>query len=167
MKIKAVIFDLDDTLVDTSLLRPFRDQRLWAKAVEQIGTTKLFPGIYELLSSLDEHSIPYAVVTTSISNYAWAVLKHHAIRCKELVAYHDAPKKPSPKPVMLAMNRLGVAASGIIGIGDNAHDQAAYSAAGVLSVGAAWSPAYQPCSWDCVAQTPHEVIAMLTAPMSE
>ena len=50
-----------------------------------------------------------------------------------LVCMHDAPSKPDPAPLRLAMERLGVSRAWMLG--DTVDDIAAARAAGVLPVG--------------------------------
>lgn len=157
MSAKAVIFDLDDTLVDTRALREFRESRSWREAVAQARKSSLFPGIADLLSRLATQRVSIAVVTTSVSYYAAAVLKHHAISPHVLIAYHDAPRKPRPDPVILALERLKLKASDVIGVGDSVVDCTAYRAAKVHSVGAVWSPVFSVSDWQTLAREPMHV----------
>ena len=160
MAIRGVVFDLDDTLVDTSALKPMRDARRWKDAVRNLSATMVFDGIRGLVVELDRRGIPWAVVTTSVSFYAGAVLKHHALGRHPLVAYHDAPAKPSPAPVLLALQKLGLKPDEVVGVGDAPTDQSAYVAAGVRSAGAAWSPAFVPGQWDVLLDCPEDLLAL-------
>lgn len=157
---KAVVFDLDDTLIDTSLLRVYRDSRRWKDAVREVGRTTLFDGVRETIQALDNRHIPWAVVTTSVSFYANAVLSHHNLKAKVLVAYHDATPKPSPAPIHLALQRLGIEPDDVVGIGDNAADLNSYRAAGLVAVGAGWSPMITPLDWDAVLSSPRDLLVL-------
>lgn len=154
MVVRAVVFDLDDTLIDTFALSAMRTSRRWKEAVSALHKTVAFPGVPELIRSLDLAGVPWAVVTTSVSFYANAVLAHHGLRPATLVAFHDAPAKPSPEPVAKALATLAVQPAEALAIGDSASDLAAYRAAGVRSVRAAWCVRSSPGDWDYHAAEP-------------
>ncbi len=126
----------------------------WKKAVGALGQTVVLPGVHDLLAALSARAIPWVVVTTSVSYYATNVLRHHGLGSPPLVAYHDAPPKPSPRCIEAALTRMGVQPAQAVGVGDHMNDHAAYSAAGVLSLGAGWSPVLQEAAWDAVIITP-------------
>jgi HAD superfamily hydrolase (TIGR01549 family) len=159
----AVIFDLDDTLIDTSALRAARAARPpeWKAIIKRLDETRLFPGVRELLKGLQARRIPIAIVTTSVSYYADAALRHHGINYHARVAYHDATPKPAPDSILLALKKLNVSARETIGVGDAEKDRLAYQAAGVLAIGAAWSPIFQIGPWGGIAQAPAEVLSFL------
>ena len=157
MSIKAIVFDLDDTLVDTSELRHLRTNREWKAAVAKVNSTRMFDGLGELLAHAKKRSVSVAIVTTSVSHYASAVLRHHGITYDCLVAYHDAPRKPKPDGVLEALNRLKVAPADAIGIGDLDTDCTAYHLAGLQAIGAAWSKALEASRWDHIARHPREI----------
>lgn len=160
---RAVLFDLDDTLVDTRELAQLRESRQWKQAVRQVAVTRLFAGIQATLAELDCRAIRWGVVTTSVSYYANAVLAHHGLDPAVVVAFHDATPKPSPASVTLALTRLSVRAECAIGIGDSEKDLSAYRSAGMLAVGAAWSATLAPVAWDVRIGTPSELLALLNA----
>lgn len=157
----AVILDLDDTLVDTRELRGLRERRDWKRAVRSMHQTKVFPGVRELLTSLSERGTPWAIVTTSVSYYAGALLRHHDLGTPPLVAYHDARPKPHPACVLKALEHLEMEPGQAVGLGDHRHDHTAYSACGVLSLGAGWSPMLDGADWDSVLSTPAELLEYL------
>ena len=160
----AFLFDLDGTLVNTEALAVARQNRDFKGAVRRVKETNLYPGIMETLTAIRKQGAKIAVVTTSVSFYAEAVLKHHRLPYDTLVAYHDArPTKPAPGCYLLAMNRLGVSPAESIGIGDDEKDAIALRAAGVESIGAAWNPLYHAyATWDALAQQPGDVLALAT-----
>lgn len=157
----AVILDLDDTLVDTRALRDLRNRRAWKEAVRALDRTAVFPGVQDLLTALSARGVPWVIVTTSVSYYATAVLRHHRLGAPPLVAYHDAPPKPSPKCIEEALTRVNVQPAQAVALGDHGNDHAAYSAAGVLSLGAGWSPVLQDAPWDSIVGLPMEVLDYL------
>lgn len=147
---RGVVFDLDDTLVDTRATHPYRERREWRKAVAAIDRTRIFDGVSEVLAVLAQREVPWAIVTTSVSFYAEAVRDHYGLRPSHLVAFHDVSPniKPHPKGVLLAVEALALPASDVLGVGNATTDQLAYQRAGVLALAAAWSPALEPGEWD-------------------
>lgn len=162
--VAGLIVDLDDTLVDTSMLAQFRERRDWRGAVAGCRASVIFPGVADMLQAVTARGIHWAVVTTSVSYYASAVLKHHGLTPNALVAFHDATPKPSPNSILLALSRIGVAASDAIGLGDADKDLHAYRAAGVRSVGAGWCPRIVRGAWDHEIDTPADLLPLLSRP---
>lgn len=159
MSIHVIVFDLDDTLVNTKRLEPLRRKRDWNAAINAVDQTTVFPGVTQLLSRLNELHISVAVVTTSISNYATAVLRHHGITPDVLVAYHDVRRtKPAPDGVLIALKKLSIRPQEAVGVGDLAKDCLAYRAAGVVALGAGWSPDIEAAEWDEILPEPHAII---------
>lgn len=161
---RGILFDLDDTLVDTSALRELRTKRLWKDAVRRLDETEMFAGVADMLGTCSNGGIPWAVITTSVSHYAGRVLTHHALVPTTLVAYHDARPKPHPAGVLLALQRLGLGPKDVVGVGDSETDLLAYRAAGVVAIGAGWSPALAKCEWDELMKKPGDLLATLKKP---
>lgn len=135
---KGILFDLDQTLVDTSSLYGLRKQRNWRVVFERIHLTKLYPGIKELLNELKEH-YKIGIVTSSISKYAEKVIRHHQIPIPLFAAYHDtAEHKPHPAPILLGIKKLGCLANDTISIGDETRDVIAAQRAGAVAIAVTW-----------------------------
>lgn len=162
MTAPAVIFDLDETLVDTSELFTLRKARRWNECYRNIPKTHIYPGVAEMVTTLVDKGIPIGIVTTSISNYAERVLNHHNIPYDALVAYHDCrgKQKPDPYPVHLCLNRLNCSPTGSLGIGDAASDAQAYVGAEITAWGAGWSSSLERnAEWDDIIETPKPIIS--------
>jgi phosphoglycolate phosphatase-like HAD superfamily hydrolase len=150
----AFVFDLDQTLVDSTSAAALRKARNWSSVYQAIPSFRLYSGVSQLLRLIG--SCPIAVVTSSPRTYAERVLDHFQIEADVLVCYHDTKlHKPDPAPIQLAIERLGmsdkwrsmadhIASKGsgrrprIWGVGDHPHDIRAAKAANIVSVGAAW-----------------------------
>lgn len=104
-----------------------------------------------------------AIVTTSVSYYAEAMCRHHAITYDLLVAYHDVTRaKPDSECFVRALTALGIGASRAVGVGDSWRDADSLRGAGVRAIGAGWSPALDvEASWYEVVPTPDDVLHAL------
>ncbi len=136
---KAIIFDLDQTLVDSKRVKKFRDTRQWSKVYQLIPTLKLYPHIQEILSFLNKENIKIAIVTTSPSVYAKKIINHFNINTDVIVAYHDTVKrKPDPEPMLFALTKLGTKPKNTLSVGDRAIDIIASNDSKVLSGACLW-----------------------------
>jgi hypothetical protein len=80
-----------------------------------------------------------AIVTSSPSPYARAILSLFQIPCDVLVGYYDTEAhKPDPEPLNLALQRLGCSPEECLYVGDEPSDAKAAYHAKVKSVGALW-----------------------------
>ena len=95
---KFVLFDLDNTVVDSLHLKPLRDQRRWEDVYSKIETVKLFEGIIELWAALRSLKVHLGVVTHSPGKYARKILAHVELAPDTLVAYRDLDRKLKPSP---------------------------------------------------------------------
>lgn len=140
MKIKGIIFDLDQTLVDTRSVLEFREDRNWAKAIRNLYLTKVFPGVKEMLNKLSENNIKCGVVTSSPRKYAEAVVSHHNLEIPVLVAYQDTGRhKPFPDPILKGIASLGLQSENVISVGDVDLDIIAGKSAGAITALCRWS----------------------------
>lgn len=162
----AVLFDLDQTLVDSSPVEPLRRDRRWGDVYALIPQVRPYPGISELLAELRSRRIPVCVVTSTPRPYCTRVIRHLGWNIDVSVCYHDTTKhKPDPDPMLLALSKLGVVASEAVAVGDEPRDIVAARAAGISSVAALWGSldraqliASQP---DEVCETVHDLRAIL------
>jgi hypothetical protein len=108
---QALLLDLDGVLADL----------VGRTALAAVGTVQALAAV-----------LPLGVVTTCPQRLAAAVLARHGFApfVRVLVAAEDAPPKPDPAPVRLALQQLGVAAAWMVG--DNPSDVEAARAAGVV-----------------------------------
>ena len=139
MRDKAVIFDLDMTLVDSSAAERLRSDRKWHDVYKKIGEFKVYDGIPVLLDFLDRYEIRYCVVTSSPRHYCELVLDHFDIHPEFSICYHDTVRhKPDPEPLRKAVAKLGLEPKNIIAIGDSLDDINAAEAAGLNPRLATW-----------------------------
>jgi phosphoglycolate phosphatase-like HAD superfamily hydrolase len=144
MKKKGLIFDLDQTLIDSSLAEPYRKPSKWGGAYQQIPNFTEYEGISKVLSYLSEKSIPYCIVTSSPSTYCTKVCAFWKINNEHVICYHDTPsgqKKPHPAPILYALNKLQIDAKNALSFGDRDIDIISSNNAGVASVACLWGAA--------------------------
>lgn len=164
----AVIFDLDQTLVDSTAALSLRSRRRWQQVYGLIPEFTLYDGIAELLETVQRQSLRVAIVTAAPTPYTTRVLRHFDIRSDVRVCYHDTQQhKPHPAPISLALERLGLNASQAISVGDHAKDIVASKRASVYSVAAAWGSdsidSLRDASPDYWCDTPADLIDFLTS----
>ena len=153
-----VIFDLDQTIVDSSVLENLRHERKWGQVYEDISRCHLYEGIDLLLQDLRQVGIKTTVVTSSPRPYAERVIDHFQLSIDDLVAYHDTTRhKPDPAPIRLALGRLRATETDAASIGDDPKDIVSSAQAGVYSIGAMWGcsnpAALQDAQADTIAET--------------
>ncbi|HEY3379345.1 MAG TPA: HAD family hydrolase [Armatimonadota bacterium] len=129
-----------------------------------------FPGVSALLAALHTRGLTLGIVTSKQRASAEDTLQSLGYRhyFSLLIAEEDTPRhKPSPDPLLLALERLGITAQHAIYIGDNPDDIIAAHAAGMPAVAVSWSlrqshelHAVQP---EAILEHPNDLLALLDA----
>lgn len=136
---KNIIFDLDLTLVDTSVCEEARHHRAWAEAYSLIPQCTLYDGIETVFDIIRKHDIKACIVSTSPKPYIEKVVQHFNIPVSYIVGYHDAkPTKPHPAPMLKALELLCCNARNAISFGDRVIDIQSSNSAGIESVACFW-----------------------------
>jgi len=161
--VKGFLFDLDQTLVDSSALLGHRRMGWWTTVMNTLHKVRAFPGSpapHELPGKLAAAGYKIAVVTSSPRHYAEALLKQFGVSYDALVASGDtAEKKPDPAPLLKAVADLGLTAEAVWHVGDDPKDHEASYRAGIKSIGAGWAEnAKASASPDVVAMTAAELL---------
>jgi phosphoglycolate phosphatase len=143
---QAVLFDMDGTI-----LEPVEDglpefKAHWGIEVDQLVIPNLHrlppeaaeafrllevrvadqsvlrAGVHELLEELRVAGIKTALVTNNATSSAKTVLAKHQVRFDLVLSRDDAPMKPAPDMLLLALERLQSSASHAVMVGDTRPD---------------------------------------------
>jgi pyrophosphatase PpaX len=118
----------------------FRES-IWQRVLDAVPLVEGYPDLEATLTELRPHSQAFAVVTNSRRGHVTPVLERLALadRFETVVTIEDVAKgKPSPEPLLLALQKLQAAPERAWMIGDSLPDIHAGHAAGVKTI--AFSP---------------------------
>lgn len=139
--IRGIIFDLDQTLIDSKIAREFRDNRQWSEVYKLIPRLNSYPLIDEVIHLINSKKIKIAIVTSSPKTYVQKILEIKPWSIDTIVAYHDTSKrKPHPDPMLLATSKLQLKKEDVVSFGDDPKDIQSSKSAGIYAVA---------CYWDC------------------
>ena len=118
-------------------------QRLLDLYFEQLQQTEaiLYPGIAELLNSLESSNIPWGIVTNKPEKYSRVLLEKLQLlhRCQVLVCpEHVTERKPNPEAILLACQNLDCGTERTVYIGDHIRDMQAAKNADVIAIAASY-----------------------------
>ena len=134
-----IIFDFDQTLVDTSSLEHLRRRRKWGEVNQGARDLQPYAGVTDLLQSLSAQSQQVAIVTNSPRMVPQGFVDRHNWPVSCVIGYHDVSRrKPHPDGLLLALERCGATLAGSYYVGDHAQDTEAARVAGVSAIGAGW-----------------------------
>lgn len=137
--IKCVIFDLDQTLVDTSKLESLRNNKQWKEIYLNLHLCKLYDDIEYVVNALLLRGIIIAIVTSSPSTYAKKILEYFDLKYDYLVGYHDVIKhKPNPAPMFKVLEYFNLKPNEVISFGDKDIDIISSNSANIKSIGCCW-----------------------------
>ena len=103
--------------------------------------TYLFTGMYPLLETLEQHQIPWGIVTNKPRDLSESLLEALNLteRCAVLVCPEDVSRtKPDPEPMYLAAEQIQIIAKDCIYVGDHPRDIDAGRNAGMYTILAAY-----------------------------
>jgi HAD superfamily hydrolase (TIGR01549 family) len=134
-----VIFDFDQTLVDTQPVEALRVARKWKAVMARASELLVYPGINELLQELHAAKQTLSILTKSPDMVPRAFIKQHKWPIDIVVGYHDVTRrKPDPEGLLLAMRKAQASPETTFHVGDQPEDTVASRAAGVSALGAGW-----------------------------
>lgn len=151
MSVSAIIFDLDETLVDTEAVAGARDRRDWnaVKAgLRQVGPFEVDgTAVHTLPGEFRRRGVPVGLVTHAPRWYVDELCDRFRIRVDAIISGSDGyPLKPDPTSLKAIAEELSVPASECAYVGDLDTDTAAAVGAGMRSVGVCWSRR-APAAW--------------------
>ena len=136
---KAAIFDLDLTLIDSTIAEEARHHRDWSRVYSLIPLFRLYDGMNDVFDFIRTNQIPVAIVSTAPSSYLRRVISAFSIPANVIVGYHDAsPIKPHPAPMLAALRQLNLPGHQAISFGDRGIDIQSSNSAGIPSVACFW-----------------------------
>lgn len=154
-----------DPLVNSALHRRYLERYAQNLALE----TRLFPHFDSLLSMLEEAAVPWGVVTNKPGHLTGPLMSAMGLDLRSActVSGDTLPeRKPNPRPILFALERIGADPARSIYVGDAPRDIAAGLAAGTTTVAALYGyiePDQNPADWgaDHVVHSPLDLIALL------
>ena len=136
---KNAIFDLDMTLVDSSISELARKQRDWQRVYSLIPSFSLYQGMNEVFEFIRINGIKVAIVSTSPRPYLERVVRFFHIPADVVMGYHDCGRiKPAPDGMIRAISAIGASPNNIVSFGDRAIDIMASNSAMLASVACLW-----------------------------
>jgi len=96
---------------------------LYAARLSQ--STRLFPGMEELLQAIEKQGLPWGIVTNKPLRYATPLLENLNLsdRCSTLICPEHVQKpKPAPEPMLLACEQISCNPHNTVYIGDHRRD---------------------------------------------
>ncbi len=135
-----LIFDFDQTLVDTSSVAHLRKARNWSAVRARMRHLEPYPGVTALLGRLRALEQQVAIVTSSPDMVAREFARRHQWPIELVVGYHQmrGRQKPDPYGLNMALQHCGADAASSYHVGDRAQDTQASHAAGMIAIGAGW-----------------------------
>ena len=132
-----VLFDLDMTLVDTSMLQSIRSQRKWSEVYNRTSESQL---LYDPKDKEMQELMKFGpkdcagIVTSSPRAYAERICNYHNINIPILCAYHDTRKhKPHPEPIYYACEQVSINPKKTTYIGDSIIGKSSNVGAGTIT----------------------------------
>lgn len=135
----GVIFDLDQTLLDTSTLAHLRDARKWSDIYPLIQHLTPTDAINQIIDFLNEKGVKIVVVTMSPSTYCSKIIQHCGWKITGQICYHDVSKrKPDPEAFSKAIKDFNLDATKTITVGDRDIDIKASNVLQIPSIACTW-----------------------------
>jgi 2-phosphoglycolate phosphatase len=144
-----------------------RDEFLRNYETEIAAQSRLFHGIAELLSGLQERGIVWGIVTNKNAYLTDQLVPKIGLQHAACVISGDttAHPKPHPAPLHEAAKRINIHAQHCWYVGDDLRDIQAGQAAGMTTIAAAWGYCGEaaPASWnaDALAESPQQLLELI------
>ncbi|HFF6000185.1 TPA: HAD-IA family hydrolase [Stenotrophomonas maltophilia] len=145
--IEAVIFDFDNTLVNTDKLKEYRERKLFSEITEEmVAETRKYLPVARMLQLLRDKGVKLGIVTNSPGRYVRRLLGHHELLefFDTIVSYTEVGSrggaKPSPMGIKMALEAMKIQdPTRAAYVGDDYKDVVAAYRAGVLPIVPSWA----------------------------
>lgn len=116
-----------------------RDEFLDRYAEAICAETRLFPGMEDVLATLERRAIAWGIVTNKAARFTERIVPELGVTPACVVCGDSTPHlKPHPAPLLLAAERLKLEPAECLYVGDDLRDVQAARAAGMRSAAAEW-----------------------------
>lgn len=149
-KYEAIIFDLDGTLYDTSIVDPLLRQlrqvkrmspeyhQIWRDIDKTIDGYKEYDGMTEVLNFIRENGIKTVLVTGAVKRRTNKLKRFNLPLMGMVTRFDVGHQKPHPAPMLRALEILGCDASKVLSIGNQVIDLLSSKGAGIDFALATW-----------------------------
>ncbi|WP_331748691.1 HAD-IA family hydrolase [Streptomyces chartreusis] len=111
----------------------------WWDGAASVTAVEPFPGVLSGLLALRAQGTAIGAVTVQDPDRVrWLLPQALSELLEVVITRQDAPPKPAPDGLRLALSRLGVAPERAVFVGDSPSDMVAAHAASVVALGAVW-----------------------------
>lgn len=156
---------------DDSGYEAMRDEFLSIYERNLARSSELFPGMASVLSRIEQHGMQWGIVTNKAERFTFPLLRALGLleRSGVVICGDTTPHpKPHPAPLHAAADKLGIAATECIYVGDDERDVQAGQAAGMPVIVARYGylgNGKPPESWgaDGYIDSPMELLDLLFA----
>jgi phosphoglycolate phosphatase len=136
-----VQLSVPEGVTDPELLASLETNLSERYASEPVGKTRLYPGIGEMLSWLEERSLPKGILSNKDHNLVVEVVNTllGSWRFHEVMgAQAEFPRKPAPESALAVAGVLKIPPENIVFIGDSGVDMQTARNAGMIPMGVSW-----------------------------
>ena len=134
--------------------------------------TQLFPGFEAVLATLEAHALPWGIITNKAGWLTEPLLADLGLQARAACVMSGdtfPERKPHPRPLLMAAERIAVAPADCVYVGDALRDVQAARAAGMVPLGVRFGyldAADDPDSWPVAGwlDEPQQLLSWLELP---